>query len=467
MGGNLKTGNSFPAAAYSYFALGMDIARQRGLKQAIPMLCLNLGNLYADPSQTVISDEARQRAKRLCREGFEMAVAEGQQELAVKCFINMMWDEDIFRHPEKASADIARFEKLKITENLADLPFARTVASALTAMARQRTQDAMQVLRNFKIQPSVNDPLIEARMQVSVPVLMSWVHSNAEHIDSATYYAVQALRKAEAGGFPDERVSMLRRLEELHKTAGRRDSAAFYRNAYLELNDSLMHSENFGTVMELQYMHDLDREQRAALESAARSRLQSTWLILCAVLLLLGVLFIIFVTRKNRRLRAANEVLYRQTRQLLSQDDTPVNANPDAAATDTGQQPAVKPVVGDDVRSSLLPKIEEALANPDVLFDPDLTVSTLAKHLGSNPRYVSQLINERWGATFPNVLGQLRIKQFLLRLDQDPGIVDRYTLGTLATRCGFKNHGTFIAAFRRTTGLTPSDYLRHWRQDRP
>ena len=58
---------------------------------------------------------------------------------------------------------------------------------------------------------------------------------------------------------------------------------------------------------------------------------------------------------------------------------------------------------------------------------------------------------------FFNYINQLRINAFLDKIASNEQA--QKTLEALAGECGFQGRSTFIRAFKKETGQTPSDYL--------
>lgn len=454
-----------PKVAHAYLAQAFDIAEDRNLKRMLPMLYLNMGNLYAAELQAYLYPSSLRKSHEFYRNGFETSITERQDELTVKCFINMVWDDSIFSNPKKALKDIDRFLDMKIPASVPDIVFGRQLAKTLKAMAVKDYKAALATINNIDNTQDNPDSLAAARMNRSLNVIRIWIYQNSLQTDSAIMIAARALREGEEAGSPGERSYMLQRLAGLYSIKGDSGKAREYRHLYLELNDSLLHSNNYDGIIELQYVHDLNRQQLKTYEANASSRIKSITLILCGILLIVLVLFLAVIFRKNRRLKSANDLLFRRTQEHLAAS-API---PESAIPETmpgAVQPETSAATPSALPYGLKGKIAEALRNHEILLNPDLTLASLAADLNSNPKYVSQAVNEQYGNSFPNVLSELRVKYFLHKVDEDPTIIDRYTISSLSRQCGFKNQGTFITAFRRITGLNPSEYLRRLRAER-
>ena len=87
------------------------------------------------------------------------------------------------------------------------------------------------------------------------------------------------------------------------------------------------------------------------------------------------------------------------------------------------------------------------------------SVARLAEAVQSNPKYVSQTVNEEFCCNFNTYLNGFRVREACRRIIADES-VRRLTMEAVAAEVGFNSRSTFIAAFKRETGLTPSEYKK-------
>jgi AraC-like DNA-binding protein len=102
--------------------------------------------------------------------------------------------------------------------------------------------------------------------------------------------------------------------------------------------------------------------------------------------------------------------------------------------------------------------------NSDEIFSPDFSLERLAMLSGSKYKYVSQVINEHYQQNFNNFLNSYRIKEACKRMGDVEGY-GNYTIEAISESVGFKSRSTFVASFKRITGLTPSQYQRMAKQE--
>jgi AraC-like DNA-binding protein len=82
------------------------------------------------------------------------------------------------------------------------------------------------------------------------------------------------------------------------------------------------------------------------------------------------------------------------------------------------------------------------------------------------PAYqVSAYINQHLGMNFNDYFNWFRVRHCQDLMQK--GLVNRLNLRGLAYRCGFNNRNTLTTAFKKFTGVTPSEYSRSVSQNNP
>ena len=113
----------------------------------------------------------------------------------------------------------------------------------------------------------------------------------------------------------------------------------------------------------------------------------------------------------------------------------------------------------------LYDKIQQILANSKVIFDTDFSLQKLADLTETSYKKVSQVINEKAGCNFNNLINEYRVKEACRRMN-DTEQYGKYTIEAISTSVGFKSRSTFLLQFKRVTGLTPSEYQRAQKSDK-
>lgn len=108
------------------------------------------------------------------------------------------------------------------------------------------------------------------------------------------------------------------------------------------------------------------------------------------------------------------------------------------------------------MRMRIQRKLNEALGSGRLHLDNRLTLRSLCQQIRENPHYVSQVINQDFGACFYDLINRHRVDTAKEALATSP---DKTVL-EIALECGFNSKSTFNTAFRQHAGTTPSEYRR-------
>ena len=106
---------------------------------------------------------------------------------------------------------------------------------------------------------------------------------------------------------------------------------------------------------------------------------------------------------------------------------------------------------GDDTKETrmrILNYVEEHVCK-------NISLSSIAQHFHYSPTYLSRLIKEETGLTFPQLHNYLRVKKALVLLKNS-----NLEVGTIAKDVGYHNICHFNRIFKNLTGITPSEYRR-------
>ena len=90
--------------------------------------------------------------------------------------------------------------------------------------------------------------------------------------------------------------------------------------------------------------------------------------------------------------------------------------------------------------------------------DGDISLISLAGSLDINPKVLSYVINEQINKNFNQYINDWRIEEVKKRLNDKS--YDHFKMLSIAFDCGFNSKSTFNLAFKKATGLSPSEYRK-------
>jgi len=98
--------------------------------------------------------------------------------------------------------------------------------------------------------------------------------------------------------------------------------------------------------------------------------------------------------------------------------------------------------------------LKQLMRDEQLFKEPDLQSSLLCKKLGTNKLYLSQAISSMTGMNLSSYINVHRIneaKRLILKGEE--------SISAIQDLCGFNSKSTFYSAFRKNTGMTPTQFL--------
>lgn len=103
-------------------------------------------------------------------------------------------------------------------------------------------------------------------------------------------------------------------------------------------------------------------------------------------------------------------------------------------------------------------RLETAIEEEKVYTENELSLAELSKKINIQAYQLSELISRLYNESFFDFINRHRIEEIKARIE-DPES-DSYSLLGIAMDCGFNSKSSFNTAFKKFTGLTPSEYRK-------
>lgn len=438
------------AFSFYYLSKAIDICDENSLNAVAPPIYLNIGNLYATYPLPDHKEEFQKRAQYYYRKGFRMAVETKNNVLAIKCFINLLLMYPDLEGNKKINEDINLFRSLRIPSHTTSLKYAQTLVEAFRPLLKSRHAEAAETLK--KLPSSIDDALGPEQYQCEAYKLISKVYSQANKTDSAIEYSRKELQIADRHNLIDYQFEASSNLAKYYAISHEDASAKKYRIMSLEKKEEMTRYTQWESIGEMHFMHELQKKTKQVNDLYIRNKIQKMLSILGLVIILGTLIFSIVIYKKNKMLRRHNHELYRKSVELLSLEQKQRAPETTAAKSKTE--------ISRDLHDTLLSRIKASLADAENICKPNFSMAELVRNVGSNTQYVSQIINEEYGKSFSIQLGDLRVNEACRRINASPLRYAGYTIEAVSAEMGFKSRATFNTAFKRVTGLSPSEYIR-------
>jgi len=115
-----------------------------------------------------------------------------------------------------------------------------------------------------------------------------------------------------------------------------------------------------------------------------------------------------------------------------------------------------KSALSEPRKQQMLEELQRYMKNRKPHLNPELTLAQLAEDLSVQPKYLSQVINEKLGKNFFDFVNCYRIEEAKAKFVNPPD--EKITVLEVLYDVGFNSKSSFNTAFKKATGMTPSQF---------
>ncbi len=268
---------------------------------------------------------------------------------------------------------------------------------------------------------------------------LSWLYLEKKDYQASIDHAKHAMALEKQYRDPYHRVESFEFLASSYTETGDKEKSKYYMDRYTFLKDSL-------NLVDMKNANISMKEMVSEVDSEHRILSQRQWVLIS--LLALGIITTIIFWRKRNKTLSHN---YEKIIEKLKQEPL---SEPSKLPTSK-----TRSYISDQTERELLLKLE-AFENSDRFIKADLTIGYLSTKFDTNPKYLSEIIKNSRSNNFNNYINDLRINYIIHKLYNEPKYRD-YKIAYLAEKCGFASSQVFNMAFRKSTGVTPSYFIKN------
>ena len=328
-------------------------------------------------------------------------------------------------------------------------------------MAAFYMQKAADFARERKMEPNIIYAPYMMLMEMS---LERKKYDEAQsYIDRAEVYA----RKSN-GQYPLS--SVYRARASYYEARNMPDSAERYGRLYHALEDSMFNRAQFYVAHNKLFDYENSVNKRKISRLVSKNNFLTVGIIAAVLLLAVISVLLVMLRKRNAKLKDAYSSLLDKIQEQIKSDDAGKNESTESdsqhklvgyeassAKNENNERGGLN--LDEENYRALRHRITNALANPEILNDPNLTLVSLADKIGSNSTYVSHTINRVYSKSFRQVVNELRIREACRRMS-DTENYGNLTLQSIYEGVGFNSAASFIQAFKKENGMTPSTYQK-------
>ena len=425
--------------AMQYYTRAEVIAAKHGFKDLQAKCLLNLGSLYRQYDLIHGTSKMGLDAISIYKKSYALGLKVKDWNLVVLSMFDMLGVADGYGMYRQIDKEINGFLQLKMPHNVPLAHYVRSMAKGLVAL-NQKKYDA--ALSHFSSMRRLAERLAQSDFYcISADICRSKAYSDKGDPRQALAVAMGIDSLARAGGYDEILLGNLSEMERLHKQIGEQGKARICRGEYLELKERIVSSTKIDDVRDAKFLNEIDRMGRELKAERLDNEKRSSrmWFFAAASFAILFVgMFAVLYVRRSSMLRA----------------------KPDGVDKAQKKEPKYsQSTLTEADKSELYEKIKHVMETSPDIYGNDFKLVNLSEKVGVHYRFVSQVINEKYGKSFKLMLNDYRIKEACRRL-KDNGKYGGYTIEAVASSVGFKSRSNFVAVFKRETGFTPKEFMK-------
>ena len=256
------------------------------------------------------------------------------------------------------------------------------------------------------------------------------------------------------------------RLSTFYKERNENQTANYYELLYLREKDFIVNKSKLADMQQTKLLLEIDELNKEAEAMAMRDRMKSWMLWMVSGFALLIVCLLIFLYLKYKQVKENHRLLYlksldmirtaEEKRQLIEKQEAQIRQYEELEKKEAAHEVHK---LDEEKMTNLLHRIFMVMETSDEVYSNDFSMNRLAELVGDTRNNVSEAINRQYKTGFHDLVNEYRVKEACRRMND----IEHYghlTIEYISSELGFKSRTTFIAAFKKNIGLTPSAYLK-------
>ena len=444
--------------AYENLNKSMELSKLYGFDNNLAYSYLNMASIFDNRNRLFANDALSTEALDNTKLAFDFAVKAQEWNVAVTSIYNMLEMIHNKADFELITPDLTRFKNLQLTDSVEMWQCTRMFCKATEAFQAGQYQQALNYYEKMlgeaqKITTNRQQCIIKA-MQQKAAVLAVMRHYEE---------AISCLREVEHialdNGMQSELIDNYRAMAKVYDAMGNRQMAEQLDYKFLKARDEFIQKSHAEMVEKSRFLDEMRRVNDQVAQIQAKHERAHQLLLMMTLIAVIILIAMVLLVRSNIKQRNYIRHLYEKNVQLL---DVKVTAEQPASHSIDKQEdsaPKYQSQLDQESKDRLFERINHVMDDITIICKPDFSLQQLAIQVGSNYKYVSQVVNESYGKSFKQVLNEQRVRE-ACRILNDPNQSAHLTIEAIAANLGFNSRSNFTVTFKRITGISPSDFMK-------
>ena len=444
--------------AYENLNKSMELSKLYGFDNNLAYSYLNMASIFDNRNRLFANDALSTEALDNTKLAFDFAVKAQEWNVAVTSIYNMLEMIHNKADFELITPDLTRFKNLQLTDSVEMWQCTRMFCKATEAFQAGQYQQALNYYEKMlveaqKLTTNRQQCIIKAMQQKAA--VLTVMHHYEE--------AISCLREVEHialdHSMQSELIDNYRAMAQVYDAMGNQKMAEQLDYKFLKARDEFVQKSHAEMVEKSRFLDEMRRVNDQVAQIQAKHERAHQLLLMMSLIAAIILIAMVLLVRSNIKQRNYIRHLYEKNVQLL---DVKVSAEQPASHLVDKQEdsaPKYQNQLDQESKDRLFERIKNVMDDIAIICKPDFSLQQLAVQVGSNYKYVSQVVNERYGKSFKQVLNEQRVRE-ACRILNDPNQSAHLTIEAIAANLGFNSRSNFTVTFKHITGISPSDFMK-------
>lgn len=487
---NLKVGDMYYSIgnytkALEFYISGLKICEMGKERKSIALFYKSIGNVYC-----MFHDF--ENGARFFKTGVGYCVGDFDIDTKRKLLVNLTMLYVYMNRPDIARGYLRESVRLRKSDNPVDA-FMHGYTYGLVAASEGRYREAVSCFRRLAVSAASGN--VPGKYECYAYQELCKAYFKMGVMDSALFYFDKCEHTSQRYGIQYLFIEPLKYVSAVYEKMGDTAKAMEYKARFLTMGDSVFNRRKFDAVRNVQFQYEMDKTGREIaglrhLQEKSRQTIvyQRTVMFLVFAAMLMVTVFLVVMYRQNKKLNRSYAGLYALNKESMDKQEYMnrrhvenmnriSNLENEIARLVEAEGAETVPagVMSEDCKykssnlsgsqqQALAEAIADVMENSEEFCSDNFSLDRLASLVGSNSKYVSQVINGIYHKNFSNYVNEYRVRTACRRLTD----TERYgnlTVKAVGASVGYRSHASFVNIFRKVTGLTPSLYQKMARED--
>lgn len=444
--------------AYENLNKSMELSKLYGFDNNLAYSYLNMASIFDNRNRLFANDALSTEALDNTKLAFDFAVKAQEWNVAVTSIYNMLEMIHNKADFELIAPDLVRFKNLQLTDSVEMWQCTRMFCKATEAFQAGQYQQALNCYEKMLIEAQ---KLTTNRQQCIIKAMQqkAAVLAVMHHYEEAISCLQQVERIALDQGMQSELIDNYRAMAQVYDAMGNQKMAEQLDYKFLKARDEFIKKSHAEMVEKSRFLDEMRRVNDQVAQIQAKHERAHQLLLMMSLIAAIILIAMVLLVRSNIKQRNYIRHLYEKNVQLL---DVKVTAEQPASHSVEKQEdsaPKYQSQLDQESKDRLFERIKNVMDDIAIICKPDFSLQQLAIQVGSNYKYVSQVVNESYGKSFKQVLNEQRVRE-ACRILNDPNQSAHLTIEAIAANLGFNSRSNFTVTFKRITGISPSDFMK-------